>query len=128
MSVVVLVLVVAIQLVWWGHAQDVVTASVQDGARVASAYGGDTARGGTRENDFGRKPVQEMHRSGTSIGEARRINGQRFLIHEGRTKSNAVVFLAAAARPEELDVLALQDLFAHRHVHDCLGLVSNGPF
>jgi len=45
MPVVVLVLVVAIQLVWWGHAQDVVTASVQDGARVASAYGGDTARG-----------------------------------------------------------------------------------
>jgi TadE-like protein len=34
----------AVTVAWWAHAQNVVTAAVQDGARAASAIDGDTAR------------------------------------------------------------------------------------
>jgi Flp pilus assembly protein TadG len=34
----------AVTVAWWAHAQNVVTAAVQDGARAASAFDGNTAR------------------------------------------------------------------------------------
>ena len=43
--VVAVLFAMVLTLAWWGHAQGVVTAAVQDGARAASARGGDTARG-----------------------------------------------------------------------------------
>ena len=48
--VVVLGLVVDVAL--WGHAQNVVTVAVQDGARVAAAQGGDLDHGRARARDL----------------------------------------------------------------------------
>ena len=39
-----LVVAMAVTLAWWGHAQNVVTAAVQDGARAASAMNGEPSR------------------------------------------------------------------------------------
>lgn len=39
------VLALALGVAWWGHAQGVLTAAVQDGARVASTYGGNATHG-----------------------------------------------------------------------------------
>jgi Flp pilus assembly protein TadG len=41
----VLVLLLVMSVGWWAHAQNVVTAAAQDGARAASALGGDTDHG-----------------------------------------------------------------------------------
>jgi len=40
-----MVVVATIEFAWWGHAQNVVTAAVQDGARIASAQDGSLDRG-----------------------------------------------------------------------------------
>jgi hypothetical protein len=53
-SAVVLVVMLALVLdvALWGHAQNVTTAAVQDGARVASAQGGDLAHGSARAHEL----------------------------------------------------------------------------
>jgi hypothetical protein len=46
------VLALVLNVALWGHAQNVVTAAVQDGARVAAAQGGDLAHGSARAHDL----------------------------------------------------------------------------
>ena len=48
----VVVLALVLNVALWGHAQNVVTAAVQDGARVAAAQGGDLAHGSARAHDL----------------------------------------------------------------------------
>ena len=48
----VVVLALVLNVALWGHAQNVVTAAVQDGARVAAAQGGDLAHGSVRARDL----------------------------------------------------------------------------
>src|SRR5215467_9642097 len=46
------VLALVLNVALWGHAQNVVTAAVQDGARVAAAQGGDLTHGSARARDL----------------------------------------------------------------------------
>ena len=46
------VLALVLNVALWGHAQNVVTAAVQDGARVAAAQGGDLPHGSARAHDL----------------------------------------------------------------------------
>jgi hypothetical protein len=48
----VVVLALVLNVALWGHAQNVVTAAVQDGARVAAAQGGDLPHGTARAHDL----------------------------------------------------------------------------
>src|SRR3954469_22807023 len=69
--------------------------------------------GGARQHDVGGQSVQDVKRRRRSIGEARRVDRPRVLVHERRTETEARVFFAAAACTEELDVLLLQALLTH---------------
>jgi uncharacterized protein with LGFP repeats len=46
------VLALVLNVALWGHAQNVVNAAVQDGARVAAAQGGDLTHGSARAHDL----------------------------------------------------------------------------
>jgi TadE-like protein len=48
----VVVLGLVLDIALWGHAQNVATVAVQDGARVAAAQGGDLAHGRARAQDL----------------------------------------------------------------------------
>ena len=48
----VVILGLVLDVALWGHAQNVATAAVQDGARVAAAQGGDLARGNARAHEL----------------------------------------------------------------------------
>src|SRR5437870_10735729 len=48
----IVVLGLILDVALWGHAQNVATVAVQDGARVAAAQGGDVARGEARARDL----------------------------------------------------------------------------
>src|SRR5438105_4633541 len=51
-SVLLVLLFIVFEGIWWAYAQNVVTAAVQDGAQRASTYGGDLAHGQQRAADL----------------------------------------------------------------------------
>jgi Flp pilus assembly protein TadG len=69
----VVVLALVLNVALWAHAENVVTAAVQDAARVAAAQGGDLAHGSTRAHDL---LAAGLGRSASLVALTARDDGQ----------------------------------------------------